>query len=374
MRPFAGFFRSAGGEVKVGQCVFMNDGPTERNIDGQRYLKSGFVETDTTKFDTSIFTQRISAWTKQNSGFGQWGIVAVCAGLNGLGSPIWGIGGVNGKMAASSDAINWKEWNPGFGVDTIHDMVHNGTNLWVVAGFAGKLATSPDFQNWTLRTSTFSADNIYGVAYNAGLYVAVGGTGKIATSPDGITWTQRTSGVVSDLYTVAYGNGLWVAAGSMGRLLTSVNGIAWTDRTSTFGTQFIRRVRYSNDSNLFVAVGGNGKIATSPDGITWTARTSGSTRNLYGVSYANGTWLACGEGDETTGSGRIFISANGTNWEPTSSPFYGTVPENVTIGPTNKWLMVGSLGSAATALNIGPHAGAAVSVTDGSAIQYMRIS
>jgi hypothetical protein len=43
-----------------------------------------------------------------------------------------------------------------------------------------------------------------------------------------------------------------------------------------------------------VAVGWNGAILTSPDGVTWTQRDSGTSNNLSGVAYGNGTFVAVG--------------------------------------------------------------------------------
>jgi len=42
-------------------------------------------------------------------------------------------------------------------------------------------------------------------------------------------------------------------------------------------------------------VGEDGTILTSPDGVTWTPRTSGTSNDLNGVAYGNGTFVAVGE-------------------------------------------------------------------------------
>ena len=41
----------------------------------------------------------------------------------------------------------------------------------------------------------------------------------------------------------------------------------------------------AQESRKFVAVGELGTILTSPDGTSWTSRTSGTSQNLWGVSY-----------------------------------------------------------------------------------------
>ena len=50
----------------------------------------------------------------------------------------------------------------------------------------------------------------------------------------------------------------------------------------------------TTSSPLYVAVGDNGTILTSSDASTWTSRTSGVTENLYGVTYANSTFVIMG--------------------------------------------------------------------------------
>ncbi|MGC8967977.1 MAG: hypothetical protein ACP5JV_06590 [Thermus sp.] len=53
-------------------------------------------------------------------------------------------------------------------------------------------------------------------------------------------------------------------------------------------------VAYGNGT--FVAVGWDGTILTSPDGVNWTARTSGTSNNLNAVTYGNGTFVVVGLG------------------------------------------------------------------------------
>jgi len=43
-------------------------------------------------------------------------------------------------------------------------------------------------------------------------------------------------------------------------------------------------VTYGN--GLFVTVGDSGTILTSTDGTTWTERTSGTSSDLYGITYS----------------------------------------------------------------------------------------
>ena len=69
----------------------------------------------------------------------------------------------------------------------------------------------------------------------------------------------------------------------------------------------------TSSTGLFVTVGDNGIILTSSDGISWTKRTSGTTKNLYGVTYGNSTFVTVGD------NATILTSSDGTTWTNTST-------------------------------------------------------
>jgi len=85
-----------------------------------------------------------------------------------------------------------------------------------------------------------------------------------------------------------YENGKWivklfVSVGEDGIIFTSSDGNSWTERTS--GTsEDLYEVTYGN--GLFVTVGNSGIIYTSPDGNSWTTRTTGTSNHLVGVTYS----------------------------------------------------------------------------------------
>ena len=64
----------------------------------------------------------------------------------------------------------------------------------------------------------------------------------------------------------------------------------------------------TSSTGLFVTVGDNGIILTSSDGTSWDNRTSGTTNNLYGVTYGNSTFVTVGD------NGTILTSSDGTSW------------------------------------------------------------
>ena len=78
-------------------------------------------------------------------------------------------------------------------------------------------------------------------------------------------------------------NGLFVTVGDNGIILTSSDVKSWTKRTSGT-TKNLYGVTYGG--GLFVTVGGDATILTSSDGTTWTERTSGTSETLKGVTYS----------------------------------------------------------------------------------------
>ena len=54
-------------------------------------------------------------------------------------------------------------------------------------------------------------------------------------------------------------------------------------------------------------------FSSTKDGTTWTAQTSGTSNNISGVTYGNGTFMIVGD------SGTIITSSDGTTWTSRTS-------------------------------------------------------
>jgi len=103
--------------------------------------------------------------------------------------------------------------------------------------------------------------------------------------------------------------GLFVAVGDNGTILTSPDGTTWAKRNSGTSND-LYGVTYGN--GLFVAVGQSGTILTSSDGNSWTKRTSGTSKYLKGVTYGNGLFV-------TVVPGTILTSSDGNSWNERTS-------------------------------------------------------
>ena len=259
-------------------------------------------------------------WIQRDIGFGDdFCIHSICYG-NGL----YIVGGNEGKLVTSIDGTNWIQRTNGFDGDIIYSICY-GNGLYVIGGTSGKLATSIDGINWIQRDSGFNGDIINSLCYGNGLYIVGGENGKLSTSIDGINWIQRDSGFDYDIFSICYGNGLYVAVGNEGKLATSTDGINWIQVDSGFGTTGINSVCYGN--GLYIAVGNGGKLATSADGINWVQVDSGlGTSFINSICYGNGLYIAGGTNDNLT------TSTDGINWIQVDSGFNGDIIYTIYYG------------------------------------------
>ena len=186
---------------------------------------------------------------------------------------------------------------------------------------------------WTVGAPLFPTQDMTGIAFGNNLFVAVGNVASVFaathsyTSPGGVLidathtgWSPVTTlpNVITqsiNFSAVIYDGARFVALGSDGSIITSTDTITWTVGTS-IGTTGMHALVYGAGP-AYVAVGNGGKIYRNTGaGITaaWTAETSGTTQDLYGVSYVNGIYVAVGVG------GTLLTSLDGgVTWKPQAS-------------------------------------------------------
>lgn len=224
-----------------------------------------------------------------------------------------------GIILSSTDGINWSQPVPG----NINSNPLNGVTYangqFIAVGYSGIMYSS-DGVTWnSINTQpsgiTGPTVDLYSVTYGNGLFITVGTynsssadqpisyNGIIGTSPDGINWTivQYPPNYLSG---ITYGGGQFVAVGREGIILTSPDGKTWTSRTAapianSILTPYLINVIYANGQyvvtgNYTGAIPSTGFILTSPDGINWTMPSTGTTSNMYGISFGNGNFVAVG--------------------------------------------------------------------------------
>ncbi len=246
-------------------------------------------------------------------------------------------GGLGNNIYYSTNGINWTAVSGSpFGTGTGYSVAYGG-GKWVAvgqddSGSGNNIYYSSNGQNWTAVSGSPFGNSVFGggksVAYDgSGKWVAVGngsGSGNnIYYSTNGQSWTAATATASGPIFgtngfgnSVAYdGIGKWVAVGfdSSGNNIwySSDGGVTWTAASGYPG--YGNSVAYDG-SGKWVAVGfddsGSGNnIWYSSDGQSWAAApdspfTDGGTGNS--VAFANGTWVAVGDG--------VYYSTNGINW------------------------------------------------------------
>ena len=177
------------------------------------------------------------------------------------------------------------------------------------------ILSSPDGKQWRVA---HRGDCYYNaISYGGGLLVAVGGCNKsngvIFSSADGDHWEEITVPGIKSLSAVAYGAGRFVAVGYDTTVVLSLNGKALVPRES--GLSKIGRLNnVAFGRGLFVTTGQAGTIVTSPDGSSWTRRKCDTRRDLYGITYGDGRFVAVSS-DFWFFDVRAFVSSDGISWK-----------------------------------------------------------
>lgn len=265
--------------------------------------------------------------------------------------------GEGGAIRTSSTGETWTSQTSGTGA--LLSAIDFDNELFTVVGSNGTILTSTNGTTWIPRTSPIT-DAFYSVASGNGIHAAVGASGSIVTSTDGVTWTTQLSGVSSRLSRVSYGNGTFVAVGDNGTILSSADGVVWMKSSLSppniyttitldalaFGNgTFVASgeavyangpfsstshfaavmndglhwttapfqgdytfIELSYSSGVFVGISDLGDIIESSAKIDWhlPLRSSGTTSDLNSVVFANGIYVAVGNG------GVVLTSINGT--------------------------------------------------------------
>ncbi len=234
------------------------------------------------------------------------------------------VGGPNGVMMSSDDGANWQDCG--------------GTNLYksylpwfsgIAYGKSNFVACGSGGALWTLNGTNSCWLKIYPtnlsfscIAFGNNRFVAGGQDGVIAYSDDGTNWNLTNIGTNRWLYGMAYGEGTFVAVGS-GITAYSEDGENWQISYPNFkaSAELATDPAYYKNAitfgmGRFVAVGNNGYVFCSLDnGVTWTNINTEVSKNLYGVDFANGFFVAVGEG------GVRAISTNGIDWRTDAFDF-----------------------------------------------------
>lgn len=313
---------SAGGVPIGGLSVFPNNMPIDFTNQGVRFLRTGFIETNTANFDNTLFSQSRATFWQDLTASAVAGQPPQTMASNGSGTfvAIYNSGSLAGGFRRSTDGgVTWGAYTvitPTAAGQSLLDIIWvSSLSLSVIVGANGLIFTSPDGNTWTQRTSG-TTQALNAVAWNGSLLVAVGGSGTILTSTNGTTWTSRTSNVSVTLTSVAFGGGVWFVTGNGGALgsTRSSDGTTWTATTTTGSGTTLGQVIHDGTQFVLIGTSSDAGVWTSTNGATWTKNASTVSLAFAStptIGFANGQYVASGG----SSSGTVLISTDLTNWK-----------------------------------------------------------
>ena len=221
----------------------------------------------------------------------------------------------NGDMAYSTDGEIWQQYT--WGVDNWWSVCYgNGKFVVVASGSSGKIAYSPNGKDWT-EAIWSGTENWFSVCYGIGMFIVVDLSGKIAYSPNGKDWTEATlSGGIGTWQIVCYGKGKFIASANNYLIAYSNNVIDWT--VKPISDRF-NSICYGNGKFVAVPDSGN-KVYHSADGISWSEAKNElpGYSSTWSVCYGDGKFIAVGGKD--VGIDIAAYSYDGINWTTISMP------------------------------------------------------
>jgi hypothetical protein len=265
---------AAGGALIGEMRFFPNNLPHDFTQGGERWLRTGYMETDPSKFDTEFWRGSIGTYFEAITSPGTV-VFEDIAGNN--------AGVIIAPVATTTTGQFYRSIDNGVTFTGPHNFPTNNLRVRCVI--------------WVQPL---------------GLFVAVGDGGNIYTSPDGINWTTRGSGVATDLYIVHWTGALLVAAGKSSVILTSANGTNWANKSVALsGATKLFLSAASGDGIIVVGseAGTNNSAVSTDGGATFTLMTidGSTTAGIYGLIHDGEKFIA-------QYSGLLRTSVDGKNW------------------------------------------------------------
>jgi photosystem II stability/assembly factor-like uncharacterized protein len=192
-----------------------------------------------------------------------------------------------------------------------------GYTGWVVGEGGTILRTYGGGQNWAAQTiGDVDFYGVHGLPDSQALGRIIGAGGILSYTYDGgESW--GTSVAITDSYSI-YNSGQ--------NVFWTVGPAGWVYRTAVGWNKVLIETLWdvcAPDDQTAWAVGDSGKIINTTNGAaSWVTQTSGTTANLFGVSFTSVlTGWAVGEDNGTI----LHTTDGGTNWTPQTNPTGNTL-------------------------------------------------
>ena len=243
--------------------------------------------------------------------------------------------GYYGKMAYSSDGINWTDSGT-----TVFNNISDGRSIFEHTVYSfNTLVTSSSTTTWTGLGSTIFSKFCNSVAYNGtDKWVAVGvgssTSNSVAYSSNGSVWTGLGKTLFNIGSSAKWTNGKFYITGD-NDMYSSTDGFTWASFNVPFRTGAYD-VAYGTNTNgeaVWVAMGDRNSIAYSYDTISWYGIGTTIFTIGKGVTFNRNRFIATGSGNHT-----VAYSVDGINWGGRGSVF-STYGNNV--GANNLLTVIG---------------------------------
>jgi photosystem II stability/assembly factor-like uncharacterized protein len=215
--------------------------------------------------------------------------------------------GGSGRVLGSTDGRRWRA----LARPTREDLyaLDYGPGGFVAVGAKGTVLQSADGRRWALRHAATRL-NIHAVTWTGHEYLLGGDRGRLFSSADGVRWRAVPFPGFHSIRDFATAAGVTVAAGA-GTVARRGAGGGWTLEPLGLG-RF--QTSIAAGAGRFVIVGHNGEALVSTDGgRSWSAGDTGVEINLDRVVYADGRFIATGEGE-------ALASGDGLRWSLQTLP------------------------------------------------------
>lgn len=289
-----------GGHLELPDAVIGN----KINIDGQIFIRSGYVETDPTEYDVDFWTNNFLPhpvlWSLTDIG-----ATGNLRGIANDGNGTWIITGDGGLVYRSTDnGITWSTIDTGTGF--FHGFIDTDSNgVWIAirgdGNYSSAIKSIDNGVTWTAFSLPHYAYNIK--TDKNGVWLFTSTSGLIYRSIDnGVTWTQRSGEVGSvDLYSLdTNGSGIWIAGGYGRKLSKSIdNGITWTNVSPSSATSYeFKNINYLGNDSWFFSLNNAAGYYTI-DNLATNSYVALPTPFTYGCSINLTTGLFIGSNGST---------------------------------------------------------------------------
>jgi photosystem II stability/assembly factor-like uncharacterized protein len=191
------------------------------------------------------------------------------------------------------------------------------TQTGIAVGYGNTYRSIDGGRTWMMGAPVDTSNTYYSVDLLGTRAVAVSNSGEVALSLNGgQTWTETFAGISKLLNGVSLSDAAnGIAAGEGIIIRTRDGGSIWSIVSGVGDPYYFTDVSYRGGSAFVVGLNGTIFRATSYQD-NWQQLNSGTTNNLYGVSFANAsTGMVVGDGGTV-----LFTSDGGASWTQRNNP------------------------------------------------------